>query len=109
VDIMVSFINGPLDGQSMTSDSTDPIERRKVHLVAQVVGGCLRDAEEREVQFDPGLASTVPFQWGMNVAQRENWSEAKIAAIIPKYEYEFSHFRESEGIAEIHVRFNRRS
>jgi len=105
VDIIVSFINGPLDGHSLTSDSTDPIERRKVQLVAQVVGGCLRDAEKREVQFNPGLGYTVPSQWVMDVAHRENWSEAKIAAIVPKYE--LSHFRESEGIADIHMRFNR--
>ena len=107
MDIIVSFINGPLDGHSMTSDSTDPIERRKVELVAQVVGGCLRDAEKREVQFDPGLVHTVPSQWVMDVAKRENWTEAKIAAIVPKYEYSFSHFKESEGIAEIYMRFNR--
>lgn len=91
----------------MTNDSTDPIECQKVQLIALVVGGCLRDAEKREVRFDPGLVYTVPSQWVMDVAKRENWSEAKIAAIVPNYEYKFLRFRESEGIAEIHMHFNR--
>ena len=107
MDLIVSFINGPIDGYSMTSDSTDPNECRKVQLIAQIVGGCLRDTEKREVQFDPGIVYTIPSPWIMDVAKRENWSKARIAAIVPAYEYKFSHFKQSDGIAEIFMLFNR--
>ncbi len=105
MDVIVTFVGGPLDGGAMTSDSADPIEQRKVQLMAQVVGGCLRDAEKREVQFNPGMLYTVPSEWVMERARRENWSRARIDAVVPKYEYEYWKFREANGIAEIFLRF----
>ncbi|MBA3314796.1 MAG: hypothetical protein H0T47_16110 [Planctomycetaceae bacterium] len=93
----------------MTSDSPDPIEQRKVQLMAQVVGGCLRDAERREVRFDPGMLFTVPSEWVMERARREDWSPARIAAVVPKYEYEYWKHRETDGVAEITLRFKQAS
>jgi len=49
MDVIVEFFGGPMDGVTMTSDSPDPIERHKVELMAKVIGGCLRDADKREV------------------------------------------------------------
>ena len=107
MDIIVSFIGGPLDGDAIASDAPDPLERCKVQLIAQVVGGCLHDAEKREATFDPGLTYTVPSEWMMDKAKRENWSDAKVAALVTKHDYRFSHYRESEGIAEIFMQFVR--
>jgi len=59
MDIIVSFSGGPLDGDVMASDAADPIERRKAQLFAKVIGGCLHDAEKREVTFKPGLTYTI--------------------------------------------------
>lgn len=109
MDVIVSFVGGPLDGASMSSDSLDPIERKKVQLMIQVVGGCLRDAERREVQFDPGMLYTVPFEWIMERARRENWSQPRIDAVLTKYEYEYLEHREADGMAEIVLRFKRAS
>lgn len=109
MDVIVSFVGGPLDGAAMYSDSPDPLERKKVQRIAQVVGGCLRDAEKREVKFDPGMLYTVPSEWIMEQARCENWSQARIDAIVPKYKYEYWKFREVDGIAEIHLRFKEAS
>lgn len=107
MDIIVSFIGGPLDGDAMASDAADPIERRKAQLIAQVIGGCLHDAEKREVTFKPGLTYTVPSEWVMDKAKRENWSDAKVAALVTKHEYKYSHHQEANGIAEIFMQFVR--
>jgi hypothetical protein len=107
MDIIIHFINGPLDGYSMASDSNDQVECEKVRMIAHVVGDCLKDTEKREVQFNPGLKYTVPSPWVMDVAKSENWSKERIAAIVPNYEYKFSHFKEAEGIAEINMLFSR--
>src|SRR5687768_7126288 len=107
MDIIVSFIGGPLDGVAMASDANDATERHKAQLVAQVIGGCLRDAEKREVPLSPGLTYTVPSEWMLDKAKCENWSEAKVAALVTKHEYEYSHHRELEGIAEIFMKFVR--
>jgi hypothetical protein len=109
LDILVSFVGGPLDGATMTSDSPDPIEQRKVQLMAQVVGGCLRDAEKREVHFNPRMMYTVPSEWVMERARSENWSQAKIDAIVPRYEYEYWKHCEADGIAQIPLRFKEAS
>ncbi len=107
MDIIVSFIGGPLDGDAMCGDAADPGERRKAQLVAQVIGGCLRDVEKREVNFEPDLTYTVPTEWVMEKARRENWSDAKVAALVTKHEYKYSHHRQADGIAEIFMRFVR--
>jgi hypothetical protein len=107
MDIIVSFIGGPLDGDAMASDAADPIERRKAQLVAQAIGGCLRDAEKREVNCEPRLTYTVPSEWMMDKAKRENWSDAKVAALLTKHEYRYSHHREANGIAEVFMQFVR--
>jgi hypothetical protein len=109
LDVIISFVGGPLDGASMTSDSADLVERHKVQRMAQVVGGCLRDAEKREVQFKPGMLYTVPSEWVMDRAKRENWSQARIDALVPKYEYEYWKHREVDGMAEIVLRFKQAS
>jgi hypothetical protein len=109
LDVIVSFVGGPLDGASMASDSKDPLERNKVQLMAQVVGGCLRDAEKREVQLNPGMICTVPSEWVMERANRENWSQARIDAVVPRYEYEYWQHREVDGMAEIVLRFKQAS
>jgi hypothetical protein len=70
-----------------------------------VIGGCLRDAEKREVSLNPGMLYTVPSEAIRERAEKEGWSEAKIAALMPKYEYEFWKVREQEGIAHISLRF----
>jgi len=107
MDIIVSFIGGPLDGDKMTSDAADPIERHKTQLIAQVIGGCLHDAEKREVTFKPGGTYTVPTKWVMDKAKRENWSDAKVAALVTKHEYKYSYHQEANGIAEIVMQFVR--
>ena len=107
MDIIVSFIGGPLDGDAIASDAIDPVERRKAQLVGQVIGGCLHDAEKREVPVSPALTYTVPSEWMMDKAKRENWPEAKVAALVTKHEYEYSHHREADGIAEISMKFIR--
>lgn len=108
MDVMIVFFGGPLDGHTMTSDSPDALERKKVLGIAQVIGGCVRDAEKREVQFDPGLVYTVPSEQVIEVARRDGWSEAQIRALIPRYEYEYWKVREADGIAEISLRFKGR-
>jgi len=105
MDVIVEFFGGPMDGVTMTSDSSDPIERLKVELMAQVIGGCLRDMEKREVPLNPGMLYTVQSEEIRERARKEGWSEAKIAALMPKYEYEFSKVQEQEGIAHIQLRF----
>ena len=107
--VIVSFVGGPLDGASMKSDSQDPLEREKVQRIAHVVGGCLRDAEKREVQFDPGMLYTVPSEWVMDRARRENWSQARIDAVVRKYEYEYWQHREADGMSEIVLQFKQES
>jgi hypothetical protein len=105
MDVLVEYFGGPMDGVTMTSDSADPIERNKVAWMARVVGGCLRDAEKREVPLNPRMLYTV---WSEEIRERaknEQWSDAKIAALMPKYEYEFSKVQEREGIAFISLRF----
>ena len=82
MEMIVEFFGGPMDGVTMTSDSPDPLDRHKVELMARVIGGCLRER-----------------------AMKEGWSEAKIAALMPKYEYEFSKVREEGGIAHISLHF----
>ena len=105
MDVMVVFFGGPLDGVTMTSDSADDLERAKVLRFAQIIGGCLHDAEKREVRLDPGLVYTMPSEEIKERAKKENWSEAKIAALMPRYEYEFWKVRENDGLAEISMRF----
>jgi hypothetical protein len=105
MDVLVEFFEGPLDGVTMTSDSPDPLDRQKVEWMARVIGGCLRDAEKREVSLNPGMIYTVQSEEIKDRAKREGWSEAKIAALMPKYQYEFWKVRQSEGIAHISLRF----
>ena len=107
MDIIVSFIGGPLDGDAIATDAADPVEQRKAQIVGQVIGGCLHDAEKREVDFKPRLTYTVPTEWVMDKAKREEWSEAKIAALVTKHDYRYSHHREAGGIAEITMEFVR--
>lgn len=105
MDVIVEFFGGPMDGVTMTSDSPDPIERHKVELMARVIGGCLRDAEKREVPLNPGMLYTVQSEEIRERAKQEGWSEAKVAALMPKYEYEFAKVREQNGIAYISLCF----
>jgi hypothetical protein len=105
MDVIVEFIGGPKDGATMTSDSSDPLESHKVNWMATTIGGCLRDAEKREIQLNPGMLYTVQSEAISERAQREGWSEAKVAALMPKHEYEFSKVREQEGIAHIALHF----
>lgn len=105
MDVIVEFFGGPMDGVTMTSDSSDPIEHHKVELMTRVIGGCLRDAEKREVPLNPGMLYTVRSKEIRERARKEGWSEAKIAALMPKYEYEFSKVQDLEGIAHISLRF----
>jgi hypothetical protein len=105
VDVIVEFFGRPMDGVTMTSDSPDALERHKVEWIASVIGGCLRDAEKREVPLNPGMLYTVESKEIRERASKEGWSEARIAALMPKYEYEFSKVREHEGIAHISLRF----
>jgi hypothetical protein len=108
MDIIVSFIGGgPLDGGMMASDAADPIERHKARLIAQIIGGCLHDAEKREVIFKPGLTYTVPSESMMDKAKRENWNNVKMAALVTKHEYKYSHHRGANGIAEVFMQFVR--
>jgi hypothetical protein len=105
MDILVEFFGGALDGVTMTSESADPVEQSKVRWLAQIVGGCLHDADKREVKSDPGLTYTVPSEEMMRIARRDGWSEAKIAALMPRYEYLFQSVREVDGMALISLRF----
>ena len=105
MDVLVEFFGGPMDGVTMTSDSPDPLERRKVEWAAHIIGGCLQDAEKREVPFNPGMIYSVPSAEIKERAKNEGWSAEKIAALMPKYEYEFEKVREVEGIAHISLRF----
>ena len=105
LDVIVAYHGGPLDGVTMCSDSSDPLEQKKVWLMTQIIGGCLRDAEKREVELSPGLIYTVPSTEIMERARKEVWNEAKVAALMPNYEYEFWKVRENDGIAEISLRF----
>ena len=105
MDVIGVFYGGPMDGITMTSDSSDPIERHKVDLMATVIGGCLRDAEKREVPLNPGMLYTVQSEEIKERAKKEGWSEAKVAALMPKYEYEFAKVREQDGIAYISLCF----
>jgi hypothetical protein len=105
MDIIVEFFGGPMDGVIMTNDSPDPLDRHKVEWIAHAVGGCLRDSEKREVPLNPGMVYTVQSDEIKERAKKEGWSDAKIAALMPKYEYEFSKVQEQEGIAHISLRF----
>jgi hypothetical protein len=106
MDVLVEFFGGPLDGVTMTSDSPDSSERHKVEWMARVVGGCLRDSKKREVTLNPGMIYTVQSEKIRERAKREGWSDAKIAALMPKYEYEFWNVWQSDGIAHILLRFS---
>ena len=105
MDVLVEFFGGPMDGVTLTSDSPDPLDRHKVERMARVVGGCLQDAEKWEVTLNPGMIYTVQSEEIRERAKKEGWSDAKIAALMPKYEYEFSRVEEHEGIAHITLRF----
>jgi hypothetical protein len=105
MDIIIVFHGGPLDGVTMSSDAADELERLKVQRMAQVIGGCLRDAEKREVEFNPGLTYTVPSEMIMDQAKKENWPHAKIQALMPYYVYEYWKHQETDGIAQISLRF----
>jgi hypothetical protein len=105
MDIIVEFYGGILDGVTYYSDSPDELTRQKVVRIAQVVGGCLRDAEQREVAFQPDMLYSVPSQEVVEVATRENWSEARIKALMPYYVYEFWRVKEQNRIAHISLRY----
>src|SRR5262245_52831982 len=105
MDIIVVFHGGLLDGEPLTSDSPDPLVRQKVERMAQILGRYLGDAEKREVDFKPYLLYTVPSPEVKERAEKEGWSEAKIKALMPKYEYEYWKHREEDGFAEISMRY----
>ena len=105
MDIIVEFFEGPMDGVTMTSDSSDPVERQKVEWMARTIGGCLRDAEKREVPLNPGMLYTVQSEQIRERARKEGWSEAQVAALMRKYQYELLKVQEQEGIAHISLRF----
>lgn len=105
LDVILEFFGGPLDGGTMTSDAADPLERNKVQWIARIVGSCLVDAEKKEVKFDPNMIYTVPSEEIMERAKAEGWSEAKIAALMPRYEYVYRKHREENGIAHISLQF----
>jgi hypothetical protein len=105
MDVIVEFYGGPMDGVVMTSDSGDPLDRKKVERIARVVGGCLHDAEKREVSLNTGMVYTVRSTEIKERAKKEGWSDAKIAALMPRYEYTFSKVREEDGIAYISLSF----
>ena len=105
MDIIVEFYGGILDGTTYCSDSPDELIRQKVLRIAQVIGGCMRDAERREVTFRPGLLYTVPSEEVMDRAKQEIWSEEKVRALMPHYVYEFWRVREQDGVAQISLRY----
>jgi len=105
MDIIVEFIGGPMDGVVMTSDSDDALDRKKVEWIARVIGGCLHDAEKREVPLNTGMVYTVQSADIRERAKKKGWSDAKIAALMPRYEYEFSKVREHEGLVHISLSF----
>ena len=105
MDIIVEFYGGPMDGVVMTSDSDSALDRKKVEWIARVVGGCLYDAERREVSLNTGMVFTVQSDEVKERAKREGWSDAKIAALMPRYEYAFSKVREGDCIAHISLSF----
>lgn len=107
MDVIISFIGGPLDGATLCSDAADPIERSKAQHIARIIGGCLNDAAKREVKLNPGLTYTVPSEWIKEIAKRDNWSDARVAAQLTKHEYKYSHHKEADGIAEIFMKFIR--
>jgi hypothetical protein len=105
MDVFVEFFGGPMDGVTMASNSPDPLDRQKVELMARTIGGALRDAEKREVALNPGMLYTVDSQEIKERARKEGWGEAKIAALMPRYQYEFWKVREEEALAHISLRF----
>ena len=110
MDVIVNFVSGdvgggPLDGDSWCSDSPDPLVRQKATMVAQVIGGCLRDAEKREVPLNPGLVYSVPNQAILERAKRERWDEAKTNFYLLNHQYEYSGHTEVDGLAVITLKY----
>lgn len=107
MEVLIEFVGGPHDGETWSTDSPDKLQADKVRKIAWLVGAGLNIAERRE--SPPGNLMTFRFPSAV-VAERakaEGWSEAKIKALMPYYEYEVREVRETDGLAMLTARYMR--
>jgi hypothetical protein len=104
---MIEFVGGPHDGKMMSTDSSDQTEVSKVWWIAQLVGAGLAIAERQESIPGNLMTFRYPSVTVAEQAKTEQWSEAKIKALMPYYEYEVRECIERDGLVLIIARYTR--
>ncbi|VTR94346.1 unnamed protein product [Gemmata massiliana] len=103
---MIEFVGGgPYDGKVMSTDSSDRAEVSQVRRSAQLIGAGLAIAERQESTPGNLLTFRYPSAAVAEQAKTEQWSEAKIKALMPYYEYEVREYVERDGLVLIKARY----
>jgi hypothetical protein len=99
MDIMVEFNGGgPLDGKVLAAGENPEFDLGKANWVLGLAVAGLNIAARREERPGTLLIWRAPSPEMAERAKAEQWSEAKVAALMRYYEYHITSFEETEGL-----------
>lgn len=98
-EAMVEFFGGPLDGKVLASDEDPEFDPHKALWILRMVAASLNIAQREERKPENLLTWRVPLQLLADLANSEQWSDAKRKALMVHHEYHVTDFEEGEGLA----------
>src|SRR5436309_69533 len=97
-ELIIEFIGGPLDGKSISSDKDPELCPTALKFLLASAAQMIDRAAREERKHGTLLTWRVPSPSVSEQAKAEGWSEAKIAALMPYYEYTVNEYAEAEAI-----------
>jgi hypothetical protein len=105
-DVMIIFMGGgPFDGKVLSTDTDPDFDYNTARWILRLVLGSLAIAERKERKAHTLLIWRVPSPDISQRAKSEQWSEAKIAALMPYYEYDVMSCQVTDGLVMLNAHF----
>ena len=99
MDVMIEFMGGgPLDGKVLASDEDPEFDANKAMWVLRLSAESLDIAERKEEAPNTLLIWRVSSPEMSERAKSEEWSDAKVAALMAYHEYHITSLEETEGL-----------